>query len=646
MFRLTVLGFAAWGILAITPATRADTLAPNAAAINELISAKWAEAEIKQPAKRATDYEFIRRVFIDLIGRIPYPEEVLDFEQDRGADKRIRLVKRLLYATDYKPKINNQFVQKLDAPKGTPVTFDYTSEYANHWSNLWTIWTMTRSGHPLYREQMKMWLTRQFRENVPYRDMVTQLITATGATNENGAVNFIVAHIGESIPGEKRSELGRFDAVPITSRVTRLFLGLQTQCIQCHDHPFNKEWIQSDFWGVNAYFRQVTRDRNPTPNTGNRQITDNPVQVTLTDEPVLNRSGIVFYERRDGKLMAARPNFLKDYAQAMEGVLPNKTLTSMSGSRGKTRRQILAEYVVTHDNFSKAYVNRLWGHLFGRGLNQEATFADFGSHNEVVHPELLEKLAGDFANTGYNSKLLLEWICTSDVYGLSHEANPAYADPKYLPYFARMPLKSMAPEVLFESLMIATRAEVFGGGNDRIEDARERWMSKLVRNFGDDEGNELTFNGTIIQALLMLNGTELNSEINRNGKTVKDVGVVRAIAARNTSRSGQTNAREVIDELFLAALSRHPSRIELETLLELQMKGRKIHVEVAVPQATPKPTRPATRPTRPGTRPQPAPAQKTVEVPGMIMPVGPNDLGFYQDVFWALLNTNEFILNH
>ena len=657
MFRLSVCWIAVCGIMTCSSTGRAQapTASPTTQAINELIAAKWQEAEIKQPAKRATDHEFIRRVFIDLIGRIPYPEEVLDFEQDRSADKRAKLVKRLLHADDYKPRIGGQFVPKPGGSRGEFVSYDYASEYARHWSNIWTIWLMTRSGHPLYREQMRYWLERQFEKNVPYRDMVTDLITATGATNENGAVNFVIHHIGESIPQDKRSELGRFDGVPITSRVTRLFLGLQTQCIQCHDHPFNKEWVQSDFWGVNAFFRQTNRDRSPTPNNGNRQVTDNPVQVTLSDNPGMNSSGIIFYERRDGKLMAAKPNFLKDYAQAMAGELPNKTLTTLSNSRGKTRRQVLAEYVVTHDNFAKAYVNRIWGHLFGRGLNKEASFDDFGSHNEVVHAELLDKLAGEFFNTGYDSKLLLEWICTSDVYSLSHEANPAYIDQQYDPYFARMPLKSMSPEVLFESLMVATRAELLGGGNERIEKARESWMRKLVRNFGDDEGNELTFNGTVIQALLMLNGTELNSEINRGtGKDPKDIGIVRAIAAKHTDRRGMTNAVKVIDELFLAALARHPNKIELETLLELQMKGRKISVEVQVPQtAQPRPkTQPQPLPGRPaqpgrpgGNRPQPAPAT-TATVPGWIMPAGPNDLSFYQDVFWALLNTNEFILNH
>ena len=75
-----------------------------------------------------------------------------------------------------------------------------------------------------------------------------------------------------------------------------------------------------------------------------------------------------------------------------------------------------------------ALVNRVWGHLFGRGLQKDPSIDDFGSHNEIVHRELMDRLAGDFAKYNYNTKALLEWICTSDVYGLSHVATKEYAD--------------------------------------------------------------------------------------------------------------------------------------------------------------------------------------------------------------------------
>src|SRR5262249_37538655 len=127
--------------------------------------------------------------------------------------------------------------------------------YASNWANIWTVWLMTRSGSQLHRDQMSLWLANRFDEKDSRFDkIVTDLLTATGKTNDVGAVNFILAHLGEAVPGNKQRQEGQFEAVPITSRTTRLFLGLQIQCTQCHDHPFNNQWKQQHFWGVNAYF--------------------------------------------------------------------------------------------------------------------------------------------------------------------------------------------------------------------------------------------------------------------------------------------------------------------------------------------------------------------------------------------------------
>ena len=639
MYRLTA-GLLAVGTLAIAvPSSRAAEAAQTTM-INEQIAAGWKAAEIKKPAAKATDAEFLRRVFVDLIGRIATPEEVLDYENDKSSDKKGKLVRRLLNDTAYKPKLAGRPITTVVNGKTQDITFDYSDEYAAHWANMWTVWLMSRTGDARYRDQMRVWLHQGFLENRSHKDMVTQLLTASGKSNDNGAVNFIVHHIGDQNAAEKRGELGRFDNVPITSRVTKLFLGLQTQCTQCHDHPFNKEWIQSDFWGVNAYFRQTTLDKLPTRPNDNNQMMMALSVVELGDADNVNTSNIVFFERRDGKLMASKPNFLKDLAQADKGETASKTMASQSG---KTRRQALAQYAVGHDNFSRAYVNRMWGHLFGRGLNKEPSIDDFGSHNEVVHPELLNNLGEEFAKYQYNPKLLLEWICTSDVYSLSHVATKEYADSKYDAYFARMPLKALSPEVLFESLMTATKAEE-SANSDKRKTLREAWMSKLVRNFGDDEGNEMTFNGTVVQALLMMNGKELNEEIGDKGSNV-----VKKVVDK-FSKNGVTSPNLVIDELFLMTLNRKPAPDERAKITTLQTKGQVIAKEV-VPGATtttPPAGSGATTPPKPpippkgkGKNPPAAPT-----TPGFVQPSNPNDVTFYQDLFWALLNTNEFMLNH
>ena len=137
---------------------------------------------------------------------------------------------------------------------------------------------------------------------------------------------------------------------------------------------------------------------------------------------------------------------------------------------------------------------------------------------------MLNRLSEEFVKYGYDPKKLIEWICNSDAYSLTYQSNGlaegkgGNAKDEAAPYFTRMSLKSMSPEVLFESLDVATRLDM-APDKDAKKTKKEKWMEKLTRNFGDDEGNEVTFNGTIIQALLMMNGGELNSEVSRQDGT-------------------------------------------------------------------------------------------------------------------------------
>jgi hypothetical protein len=641
-----------------TPAPAAPAVPTGPAAlqvvkINELIHKGYESAGIKRPAEKATDLEFCRRVFIDLIGRIPTIEEVIDFERDKSSDKRVKLVRRLMHDSDYQPKNINgapatvEFVNGEGKKQKEAVRINYRKEYAEHWAEIWTVWLMSRSGHQTYRDQMRVWLEEKFLTDTNHKEMVTRLLTATGQvggglpTNEKGwtykdsyAANFLVHHLGDPVKDDKDSqenekiEEGAFDAVPITSRSTKLFLGLQTQCTQCHDHPFNKEWVQKDFWGVNAFFRQTVRSATPSGNpVGNNAKMANATSVTLTDDPTLNPKLIVKYDKRNGARDGTFPVMLKDYDAAINGQKSTKMLAG-TPEGGKTRRAQLAEWMTTHDNFGKAYSNRMWAHFFGRGMNKEPSADDFGSNNEIVHPELLQYLGDEFVKYGHNQKALMEWICTSDVYSLSHVAKKEYTDLKYEPYFARMPLKAMSPEVLFESLMTATspRKLTPAAKLDRLNN-RDAWMRKLVRQFGDDEGNELSFNGTIVQALLMMNGAELNNEIGV-GRSGANQNVVADLYARH----GNAPAK-MYDDLFLMTLSRHPTSAEFARLEEV--RTGKATISLGAP--TPAPAK--------GKGPTPAPkgSANLVYAPGQRAD-RPGE--FYQDVLWALLNTNEFMINH
>src|SRR5262245_27217011 len=133
---------AAVGVLAV-PASAADVVSPQTQLINDEL-AKASKAGDLRPSKRASDYEFVRRAFIDIVGRIPTPEEVRDFaEADGSANKRARLIQRLLYEKEYKPKFAERTNPK--DPKSV-IAYDYASEYARHFTNIWSVWLMTRGG--------------------------------------------------------------------------------------------------------------------------------------------------------------------------------------------------------------------------------------------------------------------------------------------------------------------------------------------------------------------------------------------------------------------------------------------------------------------------------------------------------------------
>ena len=519
--------------------------------INDKLEASWKENKL-QPSDPCSDHEFIRRVSLDIIGRIARPEEIDRFLKDPKDTRRALLIDRLLK----------------------------TEEYAEYWGHLWSNWLLTRSGpfgRGKYHEQTHAWLSLQFSVNEKYDKIVRELVTATGKNSDNGAVNFILAHLGEPIPPNKRSEEGHFEMVPITSRISKLFLGIQTQCTQCHDHPFDARLKQQHFWGINAFLRQVKRDGAP----GMRRRDPNQ-DLTLSDDTNVNTAGKVFFEKRNGVILQTKAVFLDGTK------LPPDA----------NRREKLADLIVQHDNFPKAYVNRLWAHFFGRGFTNPVD--DFNEQNTVSHPELLDELGKKFKHYGYNQKDLIRWICNSNAYNLKSVANSTNDKADAEPFFSRMLMKTMSLEQLFESLLVATLPEkpTTPEAKAARKALREQWMTSLISNFGDDEGNEVAFQGTIVQALMMMNGQEINNAINNKDGTV----------AKMMARPG--TAAQYITHLYLVTLNRPP--VQTKEMDEVKIIFSKL------------------------------PFTEQSRVKG----VTDKRESPYQDLMWALLNSNEFLLNH
>ena len=205
---------------------------PQVKFINEQISAGWADAELK-PSDPASDGEWCRRVYLDIIGRIPSLDELQKFVVDSSSAKRPELVNRLLGE-------------------------DYVDDYARNWTDVWTSVLIGRDveNKMVSRSGMRQYLRRSFSKNIQYDRLMEELVTATGdnanrkgVDDFNGAVNFLSGKMEEG-------------GIQATAKTAQIFLGLQVQCTQCHNHPFNKG-KQNQFWEFNAFFRQARgRHRN------------------------------------------------------------------------------------------------------------------------------------------------------------------------------------------------------------------------------------------------------------------------------------------------------------------------------------------------------------------------------------------------
>jgi hypothetical protein len=396
---------------------------------------------------------------------------------------------------------------------------------------------------------------RSVRDNVPWDRFAREVITAKGSTLQNGAANYFVLHR---------------DPIDLTESTSMAFLGLSLTCARCHNHPLEK-WTQDQYYGMASLFSRV-------------QLKDGAAAGDVVVVPAA--TGEIRHPRT-GAEVAPRP-------------LDADPLPPDSRA---DRREAFADWLARPDNpyFARAAVNRVWRNFFGRGLIEPED--DLRATNPASDEALLEWLVADFRAHGHDVKRLIRTIMTSAVYARSSVPAPGHAaDAKFLSHY---PVKRLPAEVLLDAIArvtgVPTSFPGYPAGWRSLQLPDSKVESPFLDSFGRPErlatcSCERSSEPSMAQALHLTNGATINEKL-RSPKGV----VARSIA------SGATD-EQILDRLFLAALTRRPTAAERARLLA-------ILVDSSSGPDDPKARSEAKR--------------QAVE-----------------DLYWAVLTGNEFLFNH
>lgn len=436
--------------------------------IDELIDAKLQELAIL-PSGDASDETFLRRIYLDIIGRLPTPAETREFIE---ASKQVASSE-----PSAKANLRRQWVDRLlDRP-----------EYVDHWSNQWADLLRPNA----YRVGIKAvlnyddWIRDQFREGVSYDEFARRLITAKGSTWHNGAATLY---------------RDRREPDEIATMVSQLFLGIRLDCAKCHHHPFEK-WSQKDFYSFAAYFSQIGR------------------KGTGLSPPISGGEEIVFFS---GNGSVSHP-------VTGEKLPPTPLFGDGGVAEGEDPREALAKWMTSPQNdfFAKVQVNRVWQQLMGRGMVEPVD--DLRSTNPPTHPELLDALAKHFQESGYNVKELIRTITASRAYATSSEANETNSGDRL--NYSRHYRKPLRAETLMDAIADVTETPSSFGGMPPDSRAIQVWShrvdSMFLDTFGRPDENqdppcERIEDMTVTQSLHLMNDREIDSRIrNDNGRAAR-----------------------------------------------------------------------------------------------------------------------------
>jgi hypothetical protein len=464
----------------------------------------------EMPSGVCTDAEFIRRVYLDLIGLPPQPDDVRAFL----ADARPQRVNR------------DALVDKLI---GGPEFVDY---WTNKWADLLDVNRkfLGEEGAQKYRD----WIHKAVADDMPYNQFAHTILTASGSNLDDP-------------PASYYKILREPDAA--MENTTQLFLAVRFNCNKCHDHPFER-WTQTQYYDLAAFFAQV--DRQEDQRFKGQKVGGTDVEGA---HPLVE----IISDKKDG-----------DVKNTRTGVTAKPTfpyVVNDPAPANASRREQLAHWITSKENpyFAKSYVNRLWSYLVGVGIIEPVD--DIRAGNPASNPRLLDKLTEEFVAGGYNTREIIRTICKSRTYQLSIQTTPwnkgddlnfAHAVPRRLP-----------AEVMYDTIVRATGSTSRlpnGERADQLLDSSQDAPGGFLGLFGKppresvcecERSSSMMF-GPVLN---MVNGPVV-------GEAIKDPNnrIAKLCAA-------QKDDAKIVEELYLGVLCRPPTPAELTEGLKALKDG-------------------------------------------------------------------------
>jgi hypothetical protein len=509
--------------------------------VDEFVFKKTNKDRIPRAAL-CSDIEFLRRVTLDLTGRLPEPENIRRFVADTDPRKRDKLVDEFMKATT----------------KGMTVkpSTSFLDRWTYFFADLFRLNNSMGAGRILLHRHIYNALTT----NEPYDEFVRGLLTATARSNFDSAqANFLIRFDVDQPDQSTVNHEDTYDEMAI--RTSRMFLGMNLECISCHDGAGHLEkinlWLtgkkRTDLWRQAAFFGKVRMYRP---------------YGDLVDEFVLNNEGTGYDTA--SKSVVRLPRYKAD-------TRPTFILTGEHPREGEDPRDAYARMVTGNRQFSRTIVNNIWAELFGAGIVDPPTAFDLvrygsdGSTNGGLGPltqyaELLDAMAKDFEEHHYDLRHLIRTIVTSSTYQLSHRLPQGGWKAEYADYFARHLVRRLPAEQVWDALSDATGIydEMPIGDSGRKvkyvlqtvspEDIPGK-LRKVLASFGLDDRTLGTrsLSGSPVQASILLNSDLVKEKI----KSDKKGRLWKLMHAEPPN----TNEK-IVEEIFLATLSRFPSAAE------------------------------------------------------------------------------------